>query len=238
MTPREMLAAVSANDARVRSLKCSASVLVADPEPKGTFGAYVRCERPEKLFVLAKKSLGPTLFRLWADGPILCVRVRDELYRGHIERDLPAAGEAGLAGLIHMLRQSLLAPIRLPEGCDVTVLPSRVHEMAFIVVRRNRVMWQTFELERHTLLLARRSICDEAGVEQMAVRYRRYERVAGLWFPTLVEADLAGSKARITLELDDLAINEPIKPRVFQQPTGDGEAAKPLAALLTGVPSP
>lgn len=234
MSPRKILAAVQKNDARVRALKCSASVDLRGEE-RASFTAYVRCERPDKLFVYAKKTLGPSLFRLWVDKQSVSVRVGKTLYQGTVNAESwPPSGRAQ-AGAVQMLRRSFLGAIDIPDTCKVEKLPSASHDALVLVVLRDGVVWQKFELERCTLLVAERSICDEEGKEVIAIRYRRYKRWDGTWFATEIRASLDAGRVELELGLKKVVLNGPIGPEVFRVGTKDGLELRPLREL--GQPS-
>ena len=230
LSPQQILAIVQTNDSRIRTLKCATGVDVRGQQ-KGSFGAHVRCERPDRLFVYARKSIAPALFWLWVNGKSLSIRVDKTIYQGSIDAAMNVGRTNVQADAIRMLNRSFLGTIDIPETCRLIEVPSRSHEMALIVLMRGTVMWQTFEIERRTLLVARRSICDEKGNEVIAIRYRDYERFGGLWFPTKIMADLDAGRLRLSLALRDVEINEAIKAKVFQVPFKKGVPVRPLTHL-------
>ena len=230
LSPREMLAAVQENDARVRTLKCSASVDIKGEE-RASFTAYVRCERPDKLFVYAKKSLGPSLFRLWVNNDSLSVRVEKTVYQGKMDADSWPPAASAQAGAIQMLRRSFLSGIEIPDTCKPVKLPSQSGDRVLIVLPRNGIVWQTFELERCTLLVAQRSIFDGEGNEVIAIRYRRYKRFGETWFPTRIHASLDAGRLQLSLGLKKVALNEPIKQEVFQPAVKGNVILRPLREL-------
>jgi len=191
----------------------------------------VRCERPDKLFVYARKAIGPTLFHLWVNGQSLSIRADKTIYQGGIDDALDAGGTNPQADAIRMLNRSFLGAIDIPDTCRLIEVPSSSREMVLIALMRGTVLWQTFELERRTLLVARRSICDEKGNETIAIRYREYEPFGDVWFPTKIMADLDGGRLRLTLTMKDVKVNEAIRAKVFQVPLKRGVPVRPLSHL-------